>query len=681
MADINRRQFLTAAGVTSLMAAFPAITRALAIPAAVKSGTINDIEHVVILMQENRSFDHYFGTLSGARGFSDPYPAPAPPHGNVKERTVFTQLNTTQQGPKLLTPFALNTKQNFAHMRVEGTPHSWPDAQAAWNNGRMDQWPDFKQLHSMGYFQREDIPFQFALAEAFTVCDAYHCSVQAGTNTNRLFLWSGTNDGNANFGGPSIGNSHDNLPENGGAPVPYTWKTYVERLQEAGVDWTIYQDMVDNFTDNPLVGFAAFQNAVAGKPDSDPELASRGLTTRKLDHLHRDVINNTLPAVSYIIATAEGSEHPGPSSPAQGAAYTSEVLDALTANPDVWSKTALFIMFDENDGFFDHMPPPAPPSPITPSASDYAGHSQVSTEGEYHINTSEADASLERDTYRGAPYGLGPRVPAYVISPWSRGGHISSEVLDHTSVIRFLEARFGVHEPNISAWRRAVCGDFMTAFDFKTPNNNIFPELPDPHADAERAAKLPERTIPSVPQVQTMPQQDAGIRSLRPSVYKLDLRVVAPLNDDTITLTFINQGDRAAVFHVYNRLNLAAIPRRYTIKARGDFTDKWTTSAGNVDLQIMGPEGFHRRLRSKAKDLDKIKAVSMHVDQDACYLIAESEGFSFQQNNPDTVPQTLLIGEKVAITTDSNQRYDVSVFNSTSTDYLREFAGRLATKR
>ena len=92
-------------------------------------------------------------------------------------------------------------------------------------------------------------------------------------------------------------------------------------------------------------------------------------------------MNGSLPQVSWIVATAEGSEHPGPSSPAQGADYTSKVLDALTANPDVWSKTVLIINFDENDGFFDHVPPPAAPSYATwdadPSKAKLAGGSTV----------------------------------------------------------------------------------------------------------------------------------------------------------------------------------------------------------------------------------------------------------------------------------------------------------------
>ena len=676
MIDINRRKFLSTVGAASVMATFPSITRAMAIPAQVRSGTIKDIEHVVILMQENRSFDHYFGTLAGVRGFSDPYPAPGMAR-ELGESSVFSQYNGTIKGPTWVQPFPLNTRQTFAHMRVEGTPHSWPDAQQAWDQGRMGKWPEAKQLHAMGYFERADIPFQFALAESFTICDAYHCSIHAGTNSNRLFLWSGTNDGAAKNGGPSIGNSHDKLPQHGGDPNPYTWTTYVERLQAAGINWAIYQDMDDNFTDNPLVGFKAFQDATNGKLGADTELMKRGLTTHTLDHLRKDVLSNNLPSVSYIIATAEGSEHPGPSSPAQGAAYTADVLDALTANPEVWSKTALFIMFDENDGFFDHMPPPAPPSHLNSKGSSYAGYSQVSTNGEYHIHHSTADESLEQELYKGRPYGLGPRVPAYVISPWSRGGFINSEVLDHTSVIRFLEARFGVYEPNISPWRRAICGDFTNAFDFQNPNNNHKLEMPDPRQDAQLAALLPERTTPSIPAEQVQPSQEPGERIQRPCVYGLDLHIKKSAEGNSLTLVFNNVGKRAAVFHVYDRMQLDLVPHRYTIKGQSEYRTNWLMNNDNCDLQIMGPEGFHRRLSGKIDSLAN-GDVTLILTRQQCYLIAKKPGYSVKLNNFSKKDIQLLVGKKFSVPTDINQRYDLSVTHSSKDSYLQQFAGRLA---
>ncbi len=356
MPQIDRRGLLAAIGALTLP---PALARAAAIDADVRAGTIQDVEHVVILMQENRGFDHYFGTLNGVRGFGDRFPVPVRDAAGRKDASVFVQA---YDKTKLLAPFPLNSAQTFAHMRVEGTPHSWTDAQDAWDQGRMDRWPDAKHPWSMGYFQRADIPFQYALADAFTLCDAYHCATQTGTNTNRLFLWTGTNDPAGKAGGPSISNSHDNFAEKGGSKESYSWTTYPERLLKAGVSWRIYQDMADNFTDNPLAGFKAYRDAYKGLPGSDQRLKQLALSTWHLDKLREDVVNGRLPQVSWIIAPAADSEHPNPSSPAQGADYTARVIDALTADPKVWARTVFLVMFDENDGFYDHMPPPSPAS-------------------------------------------------------------------------------------------------------------------------------------------------------------------------------------------------------------------------------------------------------------------------------------------------------------------------------
>ncbi len=466
-----RRQFLRAvagaAGATAAMTSFPpAIARALSIRANVRTGTIRDVEHIVILTQENRSFDHYFGTLNGVRGFGDPFPAPVADSTNVKGRSVWVQPTVNNAAPGAIAPFHLNTAQNFAFMRVSGTPHSWTDAQAAWDHGRMNNWPKAKQNHAMGHFKAQDLPFQFALANAFTLCDAYHCATQTGTNTNRLFLWTGTNDPLRQGNGPSTDNSHDWFNAN---PLDdYTWTTYPERLQSAGISWQVYQNMADNFTDNSLAGFKVFRDGWYNRPGYSQVLKDRGISTRDLDLLRDDVVNNRLPQVSWIVATAEGSEHPGPSSPAQGADYTAKVLDALTANPEVWAKTVLFINFDENDGFFDHMPPPAAPSYLSwnadPAQATLAGGSTVATTGEHCEILNGASP-----TYLHRPYGMGPRVPMYVVSPWSKGGWVNSQVADHTSVLRFIEARFGVVESNISPWRRAVAGDLLSCFNFADP--------------------------------------------------------------------------------------------------------------------------------------------------------------------------------------------------------------------
>ncbi|MDG2520697.1 phospholipase C, phosphocholine-specific [Caulobacter segnis] len=659
---MHRRGLIAGLGAA---AAFPSIARALTIAPRVRTGTIRDVEHVVILMQENRSFDHYFGTMAGVRGYGDPHPAPAPTVEG-RERNVFLQRDAVSGGPEWLAPFALNTRQTFAHMRVEGTPHSWPDAQAAWDEGRMGRWPEAKQPHSMGHYDREDIPFQYALAEAFTLCDGYFCSVQTGTNPNRVMLWSGTIDGSGERGGPCIGNSHDTLPKAGESLTPYRWTTYVERLQAAGVDWRVYQDLADNFTDNPLVGFESFQKAAAGAPGSDPLLAQRGLTTRALDGLKADVLAGRLPQVSYVIATATGSEHPGPSSPAQGAAYTARVIDALTADPEVWARSVLLVNFDENDGFFDHVPPPAPPGRGADGALQ--GGSTVDLTGEHHLRASKDDARLDLPAYRGRPYGLGPRVPMYVVSPWSRGGRVSSEVFDHTSVIRFLEARFDVVEPNISPWRRAVCGDLTSCFDFTGADPKPVP-LPSVQAEAERAAALSDKTTtPPTPRTPVMPVQAAGFKPACPSPY--DLECEMERRDGAVLLTFVNKAARAAVFHVYDRTNLEAGPRRYTVEGGKRLKGEWA-AAGGFDLQVMGPDGFHRRFAGSS---ESAFCARLEREGGAWFLALAGEGRVrlTSATGLSTTPLRQTARLPVAWS-DANHRYDLAV----ELDGARfEFAGR-----
>jgi phospholipase C len=390
MTPSGRRQFLSgtakaaAAAVAGTFSLFPPWLRsALAVEPSSVTGTLQDVAHIVVLTQENRSFDHYFGTLRGVRGFADRFPVPV--EGG---RSVWQQprvLPSSPPGP--LQPFHLNTERDFALMRAEGTPHSWPDAQQAWDQGRMGQWTSAKGEHAMGHYTRADLPFHCALADAFTVCDAYHASFQGGTNTNRLFLMTGTNDPLGLAGGPASYNDLDSLqskPEFG----HYSWTSYAERLQAAGIRWQVYQDMADNYDDNPLVGFKPFRDAAAGVAGSATALRERALSTRSLSQLRADVQANALPQVSWIVATAAGSEHPERSSPAQGADYTAQVLAALTSNPEVWSRTVLILNYDENDGFFDHVPPPAAPSCIAWHAdaaqARWAGASTVDTRGEYH---------------------------------------------------------------------------------------------------------------------------------------------------------------------------------------------------------------------------------------------------------------------------------------------------------
>jgi phospholipase C len=677
------RTLAIATGSATAISVFPrSIEKALAIPANRRTRSIRDVEHVVILTQENRSFDHYFGTLAGVRGFGDRHPIPVADRPGLEGKTVWLQPG--EKAP-VVAPFHLDTGHAFGTMRVSGTPHSWPDAQHAWDHGRLRSWPAAKHDHSLGYFSEADVPFQHALANAFTLCDAYHCAFHGGTNTNRLFLWTGTNDGLALGHGPATSNDYDNVehdPEGG-----YTWTTYPERLTQAGVSWQVYQDMADNFTDNSLAGFRKFRASYRNEPGAEPVWAQKALRTRDLDLLREDVVQGTLPQVSWVVATAEGSEHPGPSSPAQGADYTARVLDALTANPDVWSKTVLLINFDENDGFFDHVPPAAPPSQRDDGS--YAGDSTVSARGEYHEHLAP-DASAELQALRGRPYGVGPRVPLYVVSPWSKGGWVNSELFDHTSVIRFLERRFGVHEPNISPWRRAVCGDLLSAFDFGAKVDDAsLDDLPDTGELAERARQLKETTTPETPQVVELPEQAYGVRPSRALAYSL--QVHAKVGADRIELSFDNDGRNGAVFHVYDRLQLDALPRRYTVEAGKRLVGSWQTG-GAYDLWVLGANGFLRHFVGHVGNVGASPEVFasyeliggnlllwVHNDGEQP-LSLQIERNAYRERGPNQ--QQLAPRSRVLLPyglRESGHWYDLTV--SAEGGFARRFAGRVETGR
>ncbi|HET6501381.1 MAG TPA: alkaline phosphatase family protein [Amycolatopsis sp.] len=469
-AEFSRRGLLkTGIGVTGAAAALTVLPPNLrnALASTAKPGPLSEIEHVVILMQENRSFDHYFGTLSGVRGFDDPDALTL-----STGKSVFYQPDPKNPAGYLL-PFHLDTTRTSAQA-VPSTSHAFAVQHAAWNDGKMDNWlpahraadGDAHGPYTMGYYTREDIPFQFALAEAFTVFDAYHSSVLGPTWPNRLYLWSGTIDPDGTAGGPITSNV---------VPSPYRWTSYPERLTRAGVSWHVYQEE-DDYGCNPLEFFQSYQDAGVSS-----QLYQHGLTIGPADQFEQDALNDRLPAVSWIIPTAAQCEHPD-YLPAAGADFVARKLDAVAANPDVWRKTVFILNFDENDGLFDHVPPPTPPA---------------GTPGEF---------------VDGVPIGAGIRVPCVIVSPWTQGGWVARERFDHTSVLQFLEQFTGVREPNITDWRRQTFGDLTSALGH--PSGKPFPALPATKSQlwqAEReVATLPPAPIPGADQ--TPPHQEPGRR-------------------------------------------------------------------------------------------------------------------------------------------------------------------------
>ena len=502
---------LAAAGCDSSSSA-ASVKRAL----QVAPSASGKVEHVVFLMQENRSFDHYFGTLKGVAGFEDQTNADA-----------FTQ--TWPGAPSgispsgVLLPFHMSTKQHGEC--TYDLSHSWPAEHASVNAGAMDS---FVSTHTakgyegtlgtntMGYFTKDDIPFYYELAQKFTICDNYFCSVLGPTHPNRMMAISGTVDPAGAAGGPVIVTNDSQTQFQGTC----SWQTMPDVLTAAGVSWKcynpygpLYQPGSSVFVNkNMLLYFDQYANA-------DPSSAAYknafgyygpnvdgGLTTTNpnIDDLTADVRNGTLPQVSWIMSPNSFDEHPP--APAQlGEWYTQQILDALTSNPDVWASTVLFIMYDENDGFFDHVPPPRPPD---------------GTDGEYL--TDQSAQTLSQSGGIAGPIGLGVRVPMLVVSPFSAGGWVCSDVFDHTSQLQFLASLFNVTVPNVSEWRKSTVGNLLSTL----------PVLAEPDVKVPKLAKVshsqsarpignectpdqiyelnPDDGAYPLPTTQTMPTQTGG---------------------------------------------------------------------------------------------------------------------------------------------------------------------------
>lgn len=724
----SRRDFLKKAALLAagggVAGAIPAsISRALAIDPAPGS-TFLDAEHVVILMQENRSFDHCYGTLRGVRGFNDPR-AVTLPDGNP----VWLQTNPAGE---TYAPFRLNIRETKATWSG-CLPHGWVDQSLARNEGRHDRWLEMKpsgekeyarQPLTLGYYNREDVPFYYALADAFTICDQNFCSSLTGTTPNRLHLWTGT-----------IRAKPDALAracvwnEDADFDTSVGWRTFPEQLEEAGVSWCVYQNEVSvatgldterdgwltNYGDNPLEYFAQYgvrfcarhrrhlAELVQSLPDALAKLeatpppwtdavakevrtkraqlakARRGLeqwteesfsklppaqqkihrkafVTNEADpnfrelveisyqdggverrmrvpkgdvfhQFREDVRTGKLPTVSWIVAPENFSDHP--SAPWYGAWYVSETLDILTQNPEVWRKTIFILCYDENDGYFDHVPPFVAPHPGQPETGRASAGIDLSLE-QVRIEQEMRDGRVGPQIY-GGPIGLGYRVPLVVASPWSRGGCVCSQVFDHTSIVQLLEKilshRTGraIRETNINAWRRTVCGDLTSAF---RPYNGGKIELPKPvervpfleaihqaqfkpppsgfkkldPADIQLARKAPEKCA-------WLPRQEKGVRPSCALPYELDVDGALGADRKSFAISFAAGravfGERAAgaPFHVYSPGPMRA--RSYAVAPGDRIEDAWPLADfpdGAYHLCVHGPNGFFREFRGTADD-------------------------------------------------------------------------------
>jgi phospholipase C len=650
MPSLSRRNFLGAgAAATAAVGAnvLPAsVLRAAAATRSTAAGSINDIAHVVIFMQENRSFDHYYGTLSGVRGFGDTSKLRFPNGSDV-----FHQTTSGPSGGSVLQPWHLNTATTNAQ-RIVDLDHSWSGTHSAWNGGLYNNWIPAKTKTTMGYYARTDIPWQYALADAFTICDQYFCSVQGPTNPNRLYQWSGWIDPNATGGGPVTDNS-----EKG-----YTWTTYPERLQSAGLSWKVYQE-ADNYDDNPLAWFTQFKNASQSSP-----LYTRGMA-RSVDSVadfRADVANGVLPQVSWVVAPTAKSEHPA-NPPAYGADYVNGILDALASNPAVWAKTVVFLNYDENDGFFDHVVPPVPP-------------------------TGTADEFIS-----GNPIGLGPRVPMTVISPWSTGGKVCSQTFDHTSVLQFVERWSGVTEPNISAWRRQICGDLTSAFTFSTTTAAFPTTLPDTAALV--AAANAEKSLPAAtaPSSSTLPAQETGDRPALPVGYRFDTTSWTDTSTNRFWFKTVGLGSLGGGFAAYTVNHRTYADWRYTLPAGGSISDYFsalTYGGGLYDVDLHGPDGYLRGFQGDVRtwtsttkahpeayvvDAGDGAALTLHLSNAGSVAAVFTVGVNVAQGASGGSSQQVTVaagGSWTGSLASTAGRYDYTVTANVGDGFARRFAGR-----
>ncbi len=710
--DFIKKAALLAGATGALNTIPPSIRRAMAINPD-PGTTFENAEHVVLLMQENRSFDHLYGTLQGVRGYNDPR-AIRLPNKNL------AWLQNNKKG-ETYAPFRLNIKETKATW-MGSLPHSWESMVDARNNGRFDNWLEAKKSGhkdyqdmplTMGHYGRDDLPFYYALADAFTVCDHHFCSSLTATSPNRLYFFSGTVREKPS--GDSPANIHNSNVTYGS---PAHWTTFPERLEKNGISWKVYQnelslevglegeeeDWLANFTNNDLEWFSQYhvrfhpahvrymqkrakelKAEIPNYPKGDKERIKREKLLKRitkglkkytpenfkklpewqqeihkkafdtnvndpyyhqletlqyddegtertmkiprgdvLDQFRKDVQNGQLPSVSWLVAPCNFSDHPG--APWYGAWYVSEVLDILTRDPEVWKKTILILTYDENDGYFDHVPPFTAPNPEdTGSGKCSLG---IDPTVDYVTETqAKALKGKPKDPRRVSPIGLGYRVPFVVASPWSRGGWVNSEVFDNTSVLMFLEKFISkslgkqIKEDNISPWRRTICGDMTSVF---RPYNGEEIRLPEfvkkkPFVESIYNAKfksLPHgykkltneeiKQINAAPgQSPLIPHQEPGIRSACPLPYQLYASGRIHPGRQTFELTMGAKNELpgahavGAPFTVYDLKDFAT--RNYAVRRGDTLSDNWAFQ-GSYHYDLYAPNGFFRSFKGDDKD-------------------------------------------------------------------------------
>ncbi|SEJ04765.1 phospholipase C [Dyadobacter sp. SG02] len=823
----SRRDFIKKAamlaGGAGAASLFPeSVQRAMAISPDPNTSYL-DAEHVVILMQENRSFDHSYGKLQGVRGFNDPRAIDLPNKNKV-------WLQTDRKGDTYA-PFRLdikNTKATWMH----DLPHSRESQVDAYNGGKYDKWLTSKRSGhkeyaemplTLGYYDREDIPFYYALADAFTICDQNFCSSMTPTHPNRYYLWSGTIREKPEMDSLAVvRNSYFSINK------PVKWKTFPERMQEAGISWKFYQNEVgavvqfhpgvgswlSNFGCNPLERYAQYgvkyskdfihyatlevektkkdlpalkekmEAATGAEKDkltksweqrhallerleadlaefseenfkklsvfqqelhrnafvtnrNDPDYLklssisyTEGGETRKIDvpksdifyQFRKDVNEGKLPAVSYLASPQNFSDHP--SAPWYGAWYISETLDILTKNPEVWKKTIFILCYDENDGYYDHIPPFSIPDPTKPNSGKVSAG--IDTKAEY-VPLEQDETQVPKANARGGAIGLGFRVPLVVASPWSRGGKVCSQVFDHTSIIQFLEeftshkSKKQVRETNITEWRRTICGNMSTVFQpfdasaYKKPqpvnrdeilttiHKAQFKDAPA-NFKALNAAEMDKINANPLGSP-FLPKQESGTRPSVALPYELYVNGALSADKAAFEVT-MNAGNKVfgpksagAPFIIYAMNPYEGEVLRvwnYAVKAGDTLTESFKLANfenGQYHLRVYGPNGYFREFAGNAQEPDLTVSCGYVLAKNGkptgdVELVAVNKGKkslkiqvtdnSYQQKNIEiSLPGEATVKTLVP-TARSHQWYDFNVHHG-SAGVARRFAGRVET--
>ncbi|MBE7172912.1 MAG: phospholipase C, phosphocholine-specific [Williamsia sp.] len=821
----TRRDFLKQAALLSSGTALmnmlpPVIQKALAVNPAPGS-TFYDAEHIVFLMQENRSFDHVFGSLQGVRGYNDPR---AIRLNNGNKVWLQSDLNGDTYAP-----FHLNINNTKAPW-MGSLPHGWSDQTDARNKGKYDRWLHVKKASNklyrempltLGYCNRSDFPFYYSLADAFTVCDHNFCSSITGTHPNRHYWMSGTvRESNTPEAKAHLWNvTNYATPELG-------WKTFPERLEENGVSWKVYQNeltmgyglkgeesaWLSNFGTNVLEYFrqynvrlhpgaianlqvkeenirneiaaleklpasddtklklAAAQKVLAGiladqekysKENYDRLIALQkelnqkafstniddpfyhDLTTLQfndkgterqlrvpkgdiLQQFREDVQNGSLPTVSWLMPSANFSDHP--SLPWFGPWYVSEIMEILLQNPEVWKKTVFVLTYDENDGYYDHMPPFVVPNP-------YEEHTGKVSKGidprmDFVTKDQQTNPSATANRLRESAVGLGYRVPMIIASPWTRGGFVCSEVFDHTSSLQFLEIflekKFNkkIREENITQWRRTICGDLTSAF---RPYNGEKMDQPDflnkdPFLESIYQAQF--RQVPDnykklsaaeIDQINTdhsqspyFPKQETGVRQACALPYELYTDGEYNKSKNIYALNFkagdhiFGSGSAGSPFCVYSINAYRGEKLRtwnYSVAAGDALQDEWNIADfedGQYHLRIYGPNGFYREFIGN--NLSPVLSIACSYEQDKMSKGKLTGNIIISVANKDVTAHTIEIKSNVYKTGDfartiapqsqasftlnlsgSYNWYDVRVKVKGNTLFEERFAGHVET--